>query len=355
MLASGLGALLMAQGAQGLAADELGVIPGVSDLACALRVAEAVARSGADVVVWDAGSLDSLLRAALSVSSTALLLDRYLTPAALLLSSRTDPGVVAAVQALQAACARAEQALWPGAEVHVVMSPTQQALAQVRAAIGAMAAWGCRVHRVIVNGVPEPGAGWPEPWAAERRASAQDARAALSCVPGCDVALLDMLACPADERPARIGQLMMSRSTLGRADLRGATDLRPMTDLRATTDECHRADGPDSAGSGGLVAGWIPVEPDGPGYRLLIPLPCVDRADLRVGRSAGHLVLAIGGLRRAIRLPAHLRRCTLQGARLDTGVLTIRMQPDPDAWRDQGRTEPAAGAHRAAAEAGDAP
>jgi len=313
MLAAGVGALLRRQGAQALAADEIGTLPGLEDLARALQVAQEVSQSAADAVVWDAGSLDGLLRAVRSVSATALLLDRYLTPAMLVQSGGADPSAVEALQAVQAACEWAEQALWPGADVHLAMRPAPIALPQVRAGVSALGLWGCRIRRVIVNGVPEPDAGWPEPWAAQLRADADAARAALADVLGLQVTTMPLLACRADEVPSRISPLLPGMADLGPGE--------------------HPKHG---AGPGELVGGWIRVEPEGPGYRLVIPLPWVDRDELRVGRSAEHLVLGIGHHRRSIRLPAHLRRCTLHGARLRSGLLTVRMQPDPEAWRGEG-------------------
>lgn len=313
LLASGIGAFLQGRGADPLAADEVGLLPGMADLARALHVARAAAEADAEVLVWDAGCLDSLLRAATSVSATSLLLDRYLTPASLAQSSGADPGALEAVQDLQAACERAEHVLWRRSATHLVMRPTRPALARVTSAVAALAMWGCSVDRVVLNGVPEPGSGWPEPWAEEQRAFAEIARAALAGIPGCRVEQTGLMACPAEEHPGPFERLATEQAGLWGAD-----------------------DSASPAGALDLVEGWIRVEPDGPGYRLSLVLPCADRSEVRVGRSAERLVLGIGHHRRSIRLPAHLRRCALQGARLDSGVLTIRMRPDPSMWGPRG-------------------
>ncbi len=53
-------------------------------------------------------------------------------------------------------------------------------------------------------------------------------------------------------------------------------------------------------------------------------------AELRAGDD---LVVALGGLRRRLPLPAALRRCTVEGAALRDGELRVRFLPDPDLWR----------------------
>ncbi|MEU0663059.1 MULTISPECIES: ArsA family ATPase [Streptomyces] len=63
-----------------------------------------------------------------------------------------------------------------------------------------------------------------------------------------------------------------------------------------------------------------------------IALPGAAKPDLGLVRRGDELVLTSGPFRRAVPLPSALRRCTVSGAALDDGVLSVRFVPDPDVW-----------------------
>ncbi|MFF8292051.1 ArsA-related P-loop ATPase [Streptomyces sp. NPDC016309] len=63
-----------------------------------------------------------------------------------------------------------------------------------------------------------------------------------------------------------------------------------------------------------------------------IPLPGAAKPDLGLVRRGDELVLTAGPFRRVVPLPSALRRCTVSGAALDGGVLSVRFAPDPDLW-----------------------
>ncbi|MEY9937851.1 ArsA family ATPase [Streptacidiphilus sp. MAP5-3] len=63
-----------------------------------------------------------------------------------------------------------------------------------------------------------------------------------------------------------------------------------------------------------------------------IPLPGGERGDLELVRRGDELTLGVGCYRRAVLLPSALRRCTVAGAALRDGVLTVRFAPDPSLW-----------------------
>lgn len=65
-------------------------------------------------------------------------------------------------------------------------------------------------------------------------------------------------------------------------------------------------------------------------YRL--PLPGAARADLTLVRRGDELLITVAGHRRALPLPAALRRCTIDRAGLHDGELRIRFAPDPAVW-----------------------
>jgi arsenite-transporting ATPase len=72
-------------------------------------------------------------------------------------------------------------------------------------------------------------------------------------------------------------------------------------------------------------------------WQLTVPLPFAERAGLRLTRWVDDLVVSVGGTRRSIRLDALLRRCEVTGGRLvDPGSaearLVVGFRPDPKQW-----------------------
>ncbi|WP_327069561.1 ArsA family ATPase [Kitasatospora sp. NBC_01250] len=65
--------------------------------------------------------------------------------------------------------------------------------------------------------------------------------------------------------------------------------------------------------------------------------PGAERADLELMRRGDELVVGLGSYRRILPLPGALRRCTVAGAALRGGELTLRFAPDPDLWPTGGR------------------
>ncbi|WP_370118490.1 ArsA-related P-loop ATPase [Streptacidiphilus sp. MAP12-33] len=63
-----------------------------------------------------------------------------------------------------------------------------------------------------------------------------------------------------------------------------------------------------------------------------IPLPGAERGDLDLLRRGDDLLLGVAGHRRTVPLPSALRRCTVAGAALRDGELTVRFAPDPSLW-----------------------
>ncbi|MGP2439420.1 ArsA-related P-loop ATPase [Streptomyces sp. JW3] len=63
-----------------------------------------------------------------------------------------------------------------------------------------------------------------------------------------------------------------------------------------------------------------------------LPLPGAVRDDLDLVRRGDELVVAAGPFRRIVPLPSALRRCTVAGAALRDGRLSVRFTPDPRLW-----------------------
>ncbi|MFJ8232116.1 ArsA-related P-loop ATPase [Streptomyces sp. NPDC094448] len=66
-----------------------------------------------------------------------------------------------------------------------------------------------------------------------------------------------------------------------------------------------------------------------------IPLPGATKDRLGLVRRGRELVLTVGPFRRIVPLPSVLRRCTVTGAGLSDGVLTVRFTPDPGLWPER--------------------
>ncbi|MER6912987.1 ArsA-related P-loop ATPase [Streptomyces sp. NPDC000594] len=61
-------------------------------------------------------------------------------------------------------------------------------------------------------------------------------------------------------------------------------------------------------------------------------LPGAEKKDLGLVRRGDELLLRTGRFRRIVPLPSVLRRCTVSGAALTDGTLTVRFTPDPGLW-----------------------
>ncbi|NUK08689.1 ArsA family ATPase [Streptomyces lunaelactis] len=63
-----------------------------------------------------------------------------------------------------------------------------------------------------------------------------------------------------------------------------------------------------------------------------LSLPGAVKEDLGLVRRGAELLLTVGPFRRIVPLPSALRRCTVSGAGLTDGVLSVRFTPDPGLW-----------------------
>ncbi|MGV9310959.1 ArsA family ATPase [Streptomyces sp. NPDC003691] len=116
---------------------------------------------------------------------------------------------------------------------------------------------------------------------------------------------------------------------LGR-EPRGADDLARLA--VPVPDPVAPADGP------GATGGLGDVEDRRAGDGILtwtIPLPGATKDRLGLVRRGRELVLTVEPFRRIVPLPSALRRCTVTGAALADGVLTVRFTPDPGLWPER--------------------
>ncbi len=279
--------------------------PGAADLALLTELA----RAEADLVVVDAGPLESALGLLALPGALRWWLDQVLPTRLRMLGAvrtaavRTGtvrPGPVDAVLSAVPVVERllSSVALTDPAttEVRLVAEPRPAAVDAVRDALPALALHG--QHAAVLHARVLPAGGEGEWWTA--RAAEQDAALAELA------ALVPVATVP--ERPAAP---------------RGADELAALL-----------AD--DAVSSAAPVAVGAPVRVPG-GWQLVVPLPFARRGDLGLTRWDDDLVVTVAGARRSLRLDALLRRCvvtggSLAGAGTAQARLEIAFAPDPQQW-----------------------
>ncbi|MFP1623929.1 ArsA family ATPase [Streptomyces sp. 5K101] len=81
--------------------------------------------------------------------------------------------------------------------------------------------------------------------------------------------------------------------------------------------------------------GLIPKEPEPVDDGTLVwhlDLPGAVKEELTLVRRGDELLITVGPFRRILPLPSALRRCTVAGAGLKDGTLSVRFAPDPALW-----------------------
>ncbi|ROR44831.1 ArsA family ATPase [Kitasatospora cineracea] len=294
-------------GAQPLDPDELAPLPGTR----ALALLRALPRAKAEVLVVAAPPPAELI-ATLALPAQ---LERYL--ARLLPEQRqaaralrpllaglagvpmpTDK-LFEARAAASAALAEAAAAITaPGTTVRLVLDaarPAPRALARIRAGL---ALHGLPLDAVVAHGaLPAAATGSADPWLAAAAARQ-------------------------DEQLAAVAEQVGGAPVL--------VARQPDGDLETLAERLYAAGAPrPPAPAEPRVEDRLAEE-----NRLVwhLPLPGADRGELELLRRGDELVLGVGGYRRVLALPSGLRRCTVSGAGLADGVLSVRFTPDPALW-----------------------
>lgn len=186
----------------------------------------------------------------------------------------------------------------PGTSVRLVVSADGHPYEQLRRVRAGLALYGHRPDAVVVHGALPPAAlASPDPWLAELARRRQEE--------------LDRLAAETD------APLLVTGLAEGT--------------LEAVADRLY-GDGP---GPERLEPQPWSVEDRLAEEGLLVwhlDLPGADRSGLDLVRRGDDLVVGLGAHRRVLPLPAALRRCTVAGAGLHEGVLSVRFAPDPSLW-----------------------
>jgi arsenite-transporting ATPase len=280
-------------------------LPGASDVA----VFAELARADADLVVVDAGPVESA--AALLALPTTLRwwLDQLLPPGVRALAAVRTAAVtfgttrrgpvdlaLAAVPVVERLLAEDRLASPADTAVCLVAPPRRASGPRLRTAATMLALHGLRAGAVLSRTLP---AAAPGEWWAARSA----------------------------EQDAALSQL---------ADV---APVHPVPEAATAPEDAESLagllDGVDLPTGGGFVPA-DPERQDG-GWRLTVPLPFADRPAVDLTRWQDDLVITAHGTRRCLRLDPLLRRCEVTGGRLaEPGSadarLEISFRPDPQLW-----------------------
>jgi arsenite-transporting ATPase len=280
-------------------------LPGTADVA----LLAALARADADLVVLDAGPLESALGAIGLPATLRWWLDQLLPPGVRALGAVRTAAVtygaakrgpvdaaLALVPVVEDLLARDRLADPADTAVALVAPPRPAATAPLRAAATALALHGLRVGAVLTRVLP---GGGPGQWWVQRATAQTEAATAFGAV------------APVHRVPERAAA-------------------PENVDAVATL-----LDGWVLPTEGGMAAPGAERQEEG--WSLTLPLPFAERSAVDLIRWRDDLVVTAAGVRRSVRLDALLRRCEVTGGRLhDPGsahaALEVGFRPDPRLW-----------------------
>ncbi|WP_431678168.1 ArsA family ATPase [Kitasatospora sp. KL5] len=186
----------------------------------------------------------------------------------------------------------------PGTSVRLVVDADAHGAGELRRIRAGLALHGRRLDSVVAHRVlPAAAASSPDPWLA-RRAARQNERLT--------------------ELAAELGGVPL------------LTAEWPEVALEEIAGQLYAAGEPEP---GEAPEPWVEDRLAADGLLVWhLALPGADRAGLELVRRGDELVVGAGGYRRLLPLPSALRRCTVSGAGLTGGVLSVRFAPDPALW-----------------------
>ncbi|MCX5196832.1 ArsA family ATPase [Streptomyces sp. NBC_00249] len=302
-------------GGRPLGAEELTELPGAEQFSLLRALRRAAEDPAADLVVVDMPPLHQ----ALTTLALPAQLRRYL--------ARLLPAERQAARALRPVLAQLAGVPMPAQWLYEAAARWDEELAAVQAVVEAA------TTRVRLVAEPGPAAD----------AALRTGRLGLALYrTGVETLVANRLAPAGSADPWTAGIAAQQDASL--AAWAGAADAVPVTRLPHL--------GRDPRGSGDLAvlaaADGIAPLPDGGGAQpawavedriaadgvlaWVIPLPGARKSELDLVRRGDELLLTVGPYRRIVPLPSALRRCTVSGAALADGKLTVRFTPDPQLW-----------------------
>lgn len=301
-------------GVDALQAEELTVLPGAEQVLALLELRRQVASGRFDLVVVDCAPTGETLRLLALPEALRWYVEkvfpsqrRALRAVRPLLSRVSGPAVphdsvFDAVSRLHAELSEVRELLTaPTTSVRLVLTPEAVVVAEARRTLTSLALYGYRVDGLVANRVfaaSASGDGWTAGWVAAQQQQLEAVRRDTAPLP-----LLESTYAPGEP-----------------------VGLEALTDLGAAL--YGDADPTGSSPGQELVA----VTRDRDGFLLSVALPLARLEDVDLARSGDELVVTIVGHRRLLELPSALRRCTVGGARLVSGRLVVRFEPDPSLW-----------------------
>jgi arsenite-transporting ATPase len=188
------------------------------------------------------------------------------------------------------------------AAVRLVTTPESVVIAETRRTLTGLSLYGYRVDAVLANRVmpvpPRATRGWQAGWAEAHRVRLAEIAESFAPLP-----VLQAPYAPAEP-----------------------VGVEALSDFAETLYDEHDPTG--------LAPGAEPltVERTTDGFSLSVALPFAAKEELELTRRGDDIAVTVGASRRLITLPSALRRCDIEGARLDDGRLIVRFVPNPDLW-----------------------
>ena len=279
-------------------------LPGAADLALFAELA----RAEADLVVVDAGPVESAVALVGLPATLRWWLDQLMPPGMRALGAvrtaavasgavRRGPvdAALSAVPAVEALLAADRLSDSTTTGLDLVAPPRPSSAVALRAAATVLGLHGLRARAVLSRVLPLTG---DDGWTVQRAGQQEAALAALAGIAAV----------------RRVPELALSPD--------GPDDVAALLDEAPPETTGFPAPGPERH-----EGAW----------RLRIPLPFAEHGEVTLTRWVDDLVLTLGGVRRSLRLDPLLRRCEVTGGRLaDPGTadahLEVGFRPDPSLW-----------------------
>jgi arsenite-transporting ATPase len=305
---------LDAAGVDAIEAEELAVFPGAEEIFALFELRDQVRSGSWDLVVVDCAPTAETLRLLALPEALRWYMQRVFPDHGVLRSLRSVLGRVAgvpmpddrvfdAVSRLHAELVEVRRVLTePDTSVRLVLTPESVVVAEARRTLTSLSLYGYRVDGVLANRVFPNTAGadlWRAGWVAAQAEQLAEVEASFAPIP-------------------------VHRSPYRAAEPVG------LEELAAFAAEAYS--GVPDPFAPPPAEEPLSVERAGDEFLLSLGLPFADRREIDLARSGDELVLTVGGRRRILALPSALRRCSVAGAALGDGRLSVRFTPDPELW-----------------------